>query len=131
MKKKIKLKKSSPRISRKDSIVTCAFCRGTGLDRFGVPSKLSQCQTCKGRGKVSVPESHEKCPSCLGTGVFRHHRLNCAVCGGKGRVGVGEGKRVRDKKCGTGRDKEALDIETGLPCISAYDLVSMKKGRKK
>lgn len=121
MKKKIKL----------ESLITCGFCRGTGLDRFGVPSKLSQCQTCKGRGKVSVPEPHQQCSSCLGTGVYSHHRLNCAVCGGKGQVGVGGRKGVRDQECGKERHKEALDIETGLPCISAYDLVSMKKGRKK
>lgn len=119
MKKKIKLKKSSPKISRPESIITCGFCRGTGLDRFGVPSKLSQCQTCKGRGKVSVPEPHEKCPSCLGTGVFRYHRLNCAVCGGKGRIG--KRNQVRGEGCGK-KHEEALEIETGLPCIDAYDL---------
>lgn len=119
MKKKIKLK---------ELLITCAFCHGAGLDRFGIPSKLSQCQSCKGRGKVSVPEQHMQCLSCLGTGVFRHHRLTCSVCGGKGRVQ--RMNLVRDEKCGQ-KNKEALDIDTGLPCIDAYGLVSMKKGRKK
>jgi hypothetical protein len=55
----------------------------------------------------------------LGTGVYRHHRLTCAVCGGKGRV------RKLGRSRGEGCEKEngeALDIETGLPCISAYEL---------
>jgi len=102
-----------------DSLVKCAFCRGTGLDRFGVPSKLSQCQTCKGRGKVYVPEPSEKCLSCLGTGVYCHHRLTCSVCGGRGRV-----KKLdmsRDEGCEK-ENEEALDVETGLPCISSYEL---------
>ncbi len=105
--------------SESDSLVKCAFCRGTGLDRFGVPSKLSQCQVCKGRGKVYVPEPNEKCLSCLGTGVFRHHRLTCSVCGGKGRVR----KLNRDRGEGCEKEnEEALDVNTGLPCISAYEL---------
>lgn len=100
-------------------LVTCAFCKGKGVDRFGVPSKLSQCQTCQGHGKVFVPEPHEQCPSCLGTGVYSHHRLNCSVCGGKGRV------RKLNRRRGEGCDKEndeAVDRNTGLPCISAYAL---------
>lgn len=105
--------------SESDSSVKCAFCKGTGLDRFGVPSKLSKCQTCKGRGKVYVPEPHEKCPSCLGTGVYRHHRLTCSVCGGKGRVRALN--RTRGEGCEK-ENKESLDVNTGLPCISAYEL---------
>ncbi|MDP2930626.1 MAG: hypothetical protein Q8N56_03420 [bacterium] len=119
MTKKIKSKKKSSNTSRKESLVVCAFCRGIGLDRFGVPSKLSKCQTCQGRGKVYVPEPHEKCASCLGTGVYRHHRLTCSVCGGKGRVR--SLNRVRGAGCEK-ENEEALDVETGLPCISAYEL---------
>ena len=106
-------------------LITCAFCRGTGLDRFGVPSRLSQCQACKGKRKVYVPEPHEKCPSCLGTGVYRHHRLTCSVCGGKGRVRQmahrSMGRSRGDKECKSG-NQEALDINSGLPCIEAYGL---------
>src|SRR3990167_8272576 len=110
--KESKLPAGQVKTSESDSLVKCAFCRGTGFDRFGVPSKLSTCQTCKGRGKVYVPEPHEKCASCLGTGVYRHHRLTCSVCGGKGRV------RALNRTRGEGCEKEndeALDIETGLP----------------
>ena len=116
---KAKQQKKTKKNPNAGSLIACAFCRGTGLDRFGVPSKLSQCQTCKGRGKVYVPEPHEKCASCLGTGVFRHHRLTCSVCGGKGRV------RALNRSRGEGCEKEseeALDVNTGLPCISAYGL---------
>lgn len=117
---KKKTQKAKPKkIQEQETLVKCAFCKGTGLDRFGVPSKLSKCQTCHGRGKVFVPEPHEKCPSCLGTGVYRHHRLTCSVCGGKGSVR--KLNRVRDEECGK-ENEEMLDIETGLPCISAYEL---------
>lgn len=104
---------------KEQQLIKCAFCRGTGFDRFEVPSKLSRCQTCKGRGKVYVPEPHEKCPSCLGTGVYCHHRLTCSVCGGKGRVR--KLNRARDGGCEK-ENEEALNIETGLPCINAYGL---------
>lgn len=117
---KKKIQKLKPKkVQERETLVRCAFCKGTGLDRFGVPSKLSQCQTCKGRGKVYVPEPHEKCASCLGTGVFRHHRLNCSVCGGKGRVR--KLNRVRGEGCEK-ENEEALNLNTGLPCIDAYEL---------
>lgn len=105
--------------SEADSLVKCAFCRGSGFDRFGVPSKLSKCQTCQGRGKVYVSEPHEKCASCLGIGVFRHHRLTCSVCGGKGRVR--RLNRVRGAECEK-ENEEALHVHTGLPCFDAYEL---------
>lgn len=117
----VKKRGQSPKvkISKMDLLVKCAFCKGTGFDRFAVPSKLSKCQTCKGRGKVYVPEPHEKCASCLGTGVFRHHRLTCSVCGGKGRVR--KLNRVRGDGCEK-KNEEALNLNTGLPCIDAYEL---------
>ena len=102
-----------------ESLIRCAFCRGTGFDRFGVPSKLSKCQACQGRGMVYVPEPYEKCPSCLGSGVYRHHRLTCAVCGGKGRVR----KLNRDRNVGCEKENnESIEMNTGLPCINAYEL---------
>ncbi|MBI2632947.1 MAG: hypothetical protein HYW78_00970 [Parcubacteria group bacterium] len=117
--KESKLLAGQAKVSENDSLIRCAFCRGAGFDRFGIPSKLSQCQACKGRGKVYVPEPNEKCASCLGTGVYRHHRLTCSVCGGKGRVRTLN--RVRGEGCEK-ENEEALNSETGLPCISAYEL---------
>jgi RecJ-like exonuclease len=121
-------KKEKKTIKERNSLVECAFCQGTGLDPFEVPSKLSQCQTCKGRGKVHVPEPSEECPSCLGRGVYLHHRLTCSVCGGKGRI------KKRNKLCAEKserRREEAIDIETGLPSISAYEMQKPRKKRQR
>lgn len=104
----------------KSVVVQCAFCKGTGLDRFGIPSKLSRCQVCNGRKEVSVPQLHEPCLGCLGTGAYPHHRLTCSVCGGKGVVRKQEGKK-RGEGCIT-ENAGPLDRETGLPCINAYEL---------
>lgn len=75
-----------------------------------------------------MTEPHERCPSCLGTGVYRHHRLNCSVCRGKGRVR--KLNRVRGEGCAR-ENQEALDSETGLPCISAYELGEVEKNKNK
>lgn len=112
-----------------NTLITCAYCKGRGVDPFGIPSKLSLCQVCNGRKKNAVAEPLEECPACLGTGVYRHHRLPCAVCKGKGQLHHIPGK---DRKYGCApENKEMLDVETGLPCLSAYDLGSIKKGRAK
>ncbi|MBU4350805.1 hypothetical protein KKD19_06395 [Patescibacteria group bacterium] len=90
--------------------ITCAFCKGAGKDPFGVPSKLSTCQVCFGRGKITlVDQPHETCTACRGTGIFAHHRLPCSVCKGKGVV-------PKDGREG----KKGLDPDTGLPCIGNY-----------
>ena len=110
------------------TLITCAYCRGRGIDPFGIPSKLSRCQVCNGRKKNVVIEPFEECPACTGSGVYKHHRLPCAVCKGKGQLHHIPGK---DRRYGCKpENKEMLDIETGLPCLSAYDLGSIKKGRK-
>lgn len=110
------------------SFIACAFCRGRGVDPFGVPSKLSKCQICKGRKKNFVLGPFEECPACLGSGVYKHHRLPCAVCKGRGQLHKIPGK---DRTYGcVPENEEMLDIETGLPCLSAYDLGLIKKGRK-
>lgn len=107
------------------SLVTCAFCRGRGVDPFGIPSPLSKCQICNGRKKNVVSEPFEECVACMGTGAYKHHRLPCAVCKGKGHVLHISGK---DRRYGcTPENKEMLDVETGLPCLSAYDLGLAKK----
>lgn len=109
--------------------ITCAFCKGKGRDPFEVPSKLSNCQVCIGRGVVQVVEPVEICPACAGTGIYKHHRLLCAVCKGKGQLHYILGK---DRTYGCKpENKEMLDIETGLPCIGAYNLGSIKKIEKK
>ena len=90
--------------------ITCAFCKGTGRDPFGIPSKLSLCQVCSGRGKVALADQpHEVCSACNGNGVFAHHRLVCSVCKGKGVV-------PEDRRKG----KKGLGPDTGLPEIGNY-----------
>ena len=69
---------------RADTEVDCAFCKGTGHDRFGLLSPPSACQVCLGRGVVDVPEPRVSCAFCRGSGVHPHTRLTCGGCGGKG-----------------------------------------------
>lgn len=116
-------------ISIRGTLVTCAFCKGTGRDPFGIPSKLSTCQVCTGRKKNSLLAPFEECPACAGTGVYQHHRLPCAVCHGRGRLPQIVGKDRRSG-CTPEHSEVMLDIQTGLPCLSAYDLGFIKKGRK-
>ena len=130
MKTKQKQPKKIKKSSSKGSLVACAFCRGRGVDPFGVPSKLSQCQVCKGRKNNFIIEPYQKCLACAGSGVFKHHRLPCSVCGGRGYLHRIPGKD-RTFGCKPEDNKGMLDIETGLPCLSAYDLGFIKKGRKK
>lgn len=94
--------------------LTCAFCRGKGLDPFELLSKLSKCQVCLGKGKVLVEEPVIKCAFCNGTGVYPYGvRITCPVCGGKGVVKfTGEGILCSDCK-GTGRS-----FESKLPCLT-------------
>ncbi|MBI4811949.1 hypothetical protein HY798_00655 [Candidatus Falkowbacteria bacterium] len=121
-----KLSTGQTKTAESDALIKCAFCRGAGLDRFGIPSKLSKCQTCKGRGKVYVPEPHEECSSCFGSGVYRHHRLSCSVCGGKGRIKKVISTKVYEKRGGNGARS---DLDTGLPLINAYELGEVEKWR--
>lgn len=90
--------------------IPCAFCKGKGTDPFGVPSKLSTCQVCCGKGEIAIADiPHEVCSACKGTGVFAHHRLTCSVCKGKGVVS-------KDGRQG----KKGLGTESGLPEIGNY-----------
>ena len=90
--------------------IICAFCQGKGKDPFEVPSKLSNCQACGGRGKVVIADiPHETCSACQGTGIFAHHRLPCSVCQGKGVV-------PKDRRKGT----KGLGPDSGLPEIGNY-----------
>ena len=61
---------------------SCAFCRGTGMDPFGIMSWLSTCCVCKGGGIVQVRGPQARCAHCRGSGAVK--RLTCTACGGKG-----------------------------------------------
>lgn len=110
-------KKRKKIISDNAKTLTCAFCKGKGKDPFEVPSKLSNCQVCIGRGTVQVVEPVETCHYCKGKGLFFHHRMPCAVCGGKGSVTKIKGEKRCEKCAGDGKDQDS-----GLPCSSCYGL---------
>jgi DnaJ-class molecular chaperone len=110
------MKRKQKKKNRKS--ITCAFCQGKGLDPFAVPSAISKCQVCKGRGKNIILEPVEKCFACLGTGIYKHHRLCCAVCQGKGYT-----HNIADlKHAGWRREQRVLESESVLPSINTYDL---------
>lgn len=98
----------------KMAVIACAFCKGKGLDPFGLLSTHSKCQVCSGTGKVKVKGPTIECAFCGGTGVFDSQRITCSVCRGKG-VNT---KPKLGKSCpecgGTGKAKEP----PGLPCIT-------------
>jgi len=109
-KKELKVKFMAKKISIKFKEITCAFCKETGKDPFRVPSKLSDCQACLGKGKVTIADiPHEICGACKGTGIFEHHRLPCSVCKGKGVV-------PKDRREGP----KGMSPDTGLPEIGNY-----------
>ena len=82
-------RRSKVKVEVDSAEVKCAFCRGTGLDRFPVLSPLSSCPVCHGRGVVRVEKPYEKCARCGGTGVYTGSHLYCWTCRGKGVVPKG------------------------------------------
>lgn len=65
--------------------VQCAYCRGTGRDRFGVMSPQSTCPVCHGSGTQWVTLPLIDCAYCRTTGVSpTGTRSPCLACKGKG-----------------------------------------------
>jgi len=69
-------------------LIECAFCEGEGIDPFAIPSPLSSCQVCWGKGVVKVKVPMVACPDCRGTGQAPESKLPCLPCDGKGVIGV-------------------------------------------
>ena len=90
----------------------CAYCEGTGKDPWGIPSILSKCQVCSGRGTVKIQEPAVECSACGGTGAHRGKRLSCLACGGKGRVSM-TGPAEKCPRC----DGRGVD-NFGLYCLA-------------
>ncbi|ODS33510.1 MAG: Chaperone protein DnaJ [Candidatus Scalindua rubra] len=80
----------------------CAYCNGTGKDPWGIPSPLSNCQVCKGKGTIQIEKPDETCPVCRGSGNQRNKRLTCLACGGKGVIHIKKGMKECPKCGGTG-----------------------------
>lgn len=59
----------------------CAFCRGTGEDRF----RQDACRACGGAGVMVVPyDNAVTCQFCRGSGEDRFKQDVCRVCHGAG-----------------------------------------------
>lgn len=117
----------------KTRTIKCAYCEGTGKDPWGIPSPLSNCQVCKGRGVVNIREPVIKCPYCDGSGAGLHgQRMTCLVCGGKGMVTIPEGKVMKCPECkgsGMGIGGYCLKCK-GKGVIAAEKKVPKKKKKK-
>lgn len=92
--------------------VTCAYCKGAGIDPFGIPSERSKCQVCGGRGKVSVEKPTIKCAFCGGSGIYPDKRITCTACMGKGVVKAVKNPKTCPECEGTGESKST----PGLYC---------------
>jgi len=94
-------------------VLTCAFCKGRGVDPYGVPSEFSACCVCGGRGKVWVAAPHIVCAHCAGSGSIK--TFTCSACGGKGAVPAWPGNASVCGIChGTGDDAS----NAGLACLN-------------
>ncbi|MEB3831534.1 hypothetical protein [Phormidium sp. CCY1219] len=77
--------KLQSKLLQSDSKLQCAYCQGTGKDRFGVMSALSSCPACQGRGYHWMTPPVVACAYCAHTGVSPTGTRNpCLACGGKG-----------------------------------------------
>lgn len=90
---------------------SCAFCKGKGIDPFGIMSPLSTCQVCFGTKKVKLFEPLEECIYCRGRGIFPQRRLTCTVCMGKGLININQAY----EKCPECQGKTVRNCEY-LPC---------------
>ncbi len=87
--------------------IDCRFCKGKGIDPFGIMSKLATCPICGGKKEIIVFEPFVDCKFCKGSGVYPTSRLSCTACSGKGVISV---ERKNGKECtkcfGSGIDPE-------------------------
>jgi len=94
--------------------IRCSFCRGKGLDPFGLLAPGSKCQVCNGLGDLYVLKPYIKCAYCKGTGVEPYIRNTCLSCKGRGVISQHKGDYLL---CGTCHGC-GMDHETGLTCLS-------------
>ena len=81
--------------------VTCAYCRGSGVDpKYG---NASRCSVCGATGKVTVTPPVVTCLKCSGSGR-EGGDLTCLACRGIGVVSVRKEATTCAKCLGTGED---------------------------
>ena len=96
-----KLKGRQVRSKRFVDSVSCAYCRGSGVDpKFGNTSK---CSVCGATGRTQVKPPVITCLKCRGIGR-ESGNLTCLACRGTGVVSVREDATTCPKCRGTGRD---------------------------
>lgn len=93
--------------------ISCAFCKGKGLDPFGLLAPGSKCQVCSGLGDIYVLKPYIKCAYCKGSGVEPGTRNTCLSCKGRGVISEHKGKYTLCFTCrGSG-----MQQDTGLTCL--------------
>ena len=81
--------------------VSCAYCRGSGVDpKYG---NISKCSVCGATGQVKVTPPVVTCLKCAGSGR-EGGDLSCLACRGTGVVSVGKEAATCPKCGGTGED---------------------------
>lgn len=95
--------------------IKCAYCNGSGRDRWGLLSELSACSACGGRGRQRIRVPFRRCGHCGGSGVHPHLRVTCTSCGGIGSVHVEEPATTCPACQGKGQDPRS---ELNLTCIT-------------
>ncbi len=87
----------------------CSYCKGRGVDPFGVMSVMSRCTACGGMGSCNILGSFRQCAFCRGTGVSpRSARNPCLACHGRGRSLVMEPTTVCPGCMGNGATKNRV-----------------------
>lgn len=92
--------------------ITCAFCKGQGVDPFGIMSPLSTCGGCGGSGVRDVPVHRVPCNFCHGTGSDKTYR--CPACDGTGVLPAADPPTELCPECG-GR---SYVPSSGLVCLT-------------
>lgn len=85
VKAKDTLEKIEAEYAKDSARVSCAFCKGNGIDPYGL-SPLSKCVACSGKGYAFVKKPYEKCKACDGTGRYIGTHIYCWTCRDKGVV---------------------------------------------
>jgi len=94
--------------------VPCAYCQGTGRDRWELLSPLSLCSACGGRGSQLVQAPYRTCAHCAGDGAHPHLRVTCTTCHGLGVVYVAADAVPCGRCGGRGVDPQS---EIDLACL--------------
>ena len=112
------------------TLVKCGLCKGRGKDPWGLPSFLSNCQVCSGRGVVWVQPPVVECAFCGGTGIhpYTTSRLHCMACGGKGVVRAIEPSMECPTCKGSGINPHLLPPLGPCPTCKGQGIIRQREG---